>query len=71
MPGSRRFNDPAETTRKLTLLVPIEIDQQLRRLAAYYARVNGGGSVGGIVRSWIEQELARPENVARITRSGD
>lgn len=52
MPGTRQFRDPDETTVKLTLAVPKDLDRQLRALAA-----RQGIGVGPLVRGWIEKEL--------------
>jgi hypothetical protein len=52
MAGTRKFNDPAETTTKITLIVPLDVDRQLRALAA-----RRGQPVGGVVRQWITAGL--------------
>lgn len=52
MAGTRLFKDPTETTRKLTVAVPVEMDEQLRRVAA-----QSDTSVGALIRGWIEKEL--------------
>jgi hypothetical protein len=33
MTGTPRFNDPAKTTAKITLVVPMDIDRQLQTCA--------------------------------------
>lgn len=50
--GKRVFRDVSETTKKLTVLVPVEMDEQLRRVAA-----RSGKNVGALVRGWIEKAL--------------
>jgi hypothetical protein len=56
MAGTRKFKDPAETAVKLTLLLPEDMDRQLRALAA-----SRGDRVGPIVRAWIVEKLAEAE----------
>jgi hypothetical protein len=52
MAGTRKFNDPAETNAKITIVVSETVDRQLRILAA-----RRGQPVGGIVRAWITAGL--------------
>lgn len=53
MSGIRRFNDPDDwTTRKITVLVSSELDQQLRVLAARL-----GVGVGPMIREWLMEKL--------------
>jgi hypothetical protein len=56
MAGTRKFKDPAETDVKLTLLLPPDVDRQLRALAA-----RRGDRVGPIVREWIIEGLREAE----------
>jgi predicted DNA-binding protein len=57
MSGTRKFNDPTETNAKITLLLPADLDQQLRALAA-----RRGSPVGPMVREWITEKLAETAN---------
>ena len=56
MAGTRRFNAPDETAVKLTLLVPVDLDRQLRALVA-----RQGMGVGPLVRQWIAEKLREVE----------
>jgi hypothetical protein len=62
MSGTRKFNDPTETTAKITILIAPALDRQLRELA-----VRRGQPVGGVVREWIVQGLreAEPSGLVR------
>ena len=65
MAASHRFNDPAETTMKLTVIVPTDLDRQLRALA-----FRQGIGVGPMIRGWLIAKLAGAERVASAgTRS--
>ncbi len=48
----RKYNDPTEAFAKLTLLLTIGIDRQLRALSAQL-----GVGVGPLIREWIVKEL--------------
>jgi hypothetical protein len=52
MAGTRKYNDPVETTVKLTVAVPVDLDRQLRALSARL-----GMGVGPLVRMWITAKL--------------
>lgn len=60
MAGTRRFKDPTETTAKLTVLVLIDMDRQLRTLAAHQ-----GIGVGTMIRDWLTEKLAPPKSGRR------
>jgi hypothetical protein len=53
MSGTRKFNDPTEVNVPLTLLLPANLDRQLRALAS-----RRGQPVGAVVRAWITEKLA-------------
>jgi hypothetical protein len=54
--GTRRFNSVDEDTTKVTIIVPKDIDRQLRMLAA-----RQGSGVGPMVRAWIADKLHEAE----------
>jgi hypothetical protein len=57
MSGTRRFNDPAAATVKLTVAIPVDLDRQLRALAA-----RQGIGVSPMIREWVLEKLrAAPE----------
>jgi hypothetical protein len=62
MPGTRKFNAVDDDTTKVTIIVPKDIDRQLRMLAA-----RQGSGVGPLVRVWIAEKLdeARGDDPAR------
>jgi plasmid stability protein len=52
MAGTRKYNPVDEDTAKLTIIVPKDIDRQLRVVAARH-----GSGVGPLVREWIVEKL--------------
>jgi len=62
MPGTRKYGSVDETTAKLTVIVPLDIDRELRALAA-----RQGIAVGPMIRGWISGKLKEAE---RAYRSG-
>lgn len=59
MPGFRKYNDPDEKTVKLTLLVPVDLDRQLRTLSA-----GRGIGVGPMIREWLIEKVLEARDVA-------
>jgi hypothetical protein len=60
MPGTRKYNPVDEDTTKVTIIVPKDIDRQLRMLAA-----RQGSPVGPMIREWIAEKLKAAERTYR------
>jgi len=54
--GTLKYNSAGEDTTKFTVVVPKDIDRQLRMLAA-----RQGSGVGPMVRGWIAEKLRGAE----------
>jgi hypothetical protein len=52
MAGTRKYSRPIDEDVKFTMLLPPDLDRQLRMLAA-----RRGQPVGPIVREWITEKL--------------
>jgi len=60
MAGTRKYNSVDEDTTKLTVVVPKDLDQQLRALAS-----RRGSGVGPMVREWIIKEARAADLLIR------
>ena len=56
MPGTRKYGAVDEITAKPTVVVPLDIDRELRALA-----VRQGIAVGPMIRRWLIEKLSDPE----------
>jgi hypothetical protein len=54
--GTRKYSTKIDESVKITLMVPADVDRQLRELA-----VRRGQPVGPMVRMWITEKLRKAE----------
>lgn len=57
MSGTRQYLDPEPTTVKVTVGLPVDLDRQLRALAA-----RQGMGVGPMIREWMIEKLLEVRN---------